>query len=811
MDTFFRDLRYAIRTFVRSPGFTTIAILTLALGIGANTAIFTLVNAVLIERLPFHNPERLVAIWEESARRPGRHNTVGPANYIRWRERSASFSEMSAFIDGRSVLTGIGDPIEVTHQLSIGPLLSVLGVQPLYGRTFSEAELSDDSLSATVLSYAFWTRQFGADSSIVGRSIMLNGTPTLVVGVMPPDVRLLFKSNSQVAKPTDLWRNVALPASARTPRGRSISVVARLKPGVTIEQANAEMKTIAAGLSSEFPDFDTGWTANVIPLRDELAGELRPALTVLAGAVAFVLLIACANVANLLLARGAVRQREVAIRAALGAPRGRVVRQLLTEALMLGITGGIAGLFVARWSLDLLVAISPVDLSQLGHVTLSDTVLAFTVAVSLITAVICGLAPALEGARSDVQDALKDGARPISGGVRHRRLRQTFVVAEIALAVVLLVGAGLMLRTFASLRAVDTGLETHGILTARVALPGRKYDTPAKTMVFYRDALARLRAVPGVGSAGMISYLPFAGLGAATNFTIVGQPPPPRGEGFVTEVSVVDNGYFETLRIPTVRGRLFTPQEMTQRADVVVINQALAARYFAGRDPVGQRVVINMTDPNVPTEIIGVVANSKSTSVRADSRPAAYWPHPQLPYLAMTFAVRTDADPIALASIVEREIHAVDRDQPLSDIRTMDQWIAKTMAQDRFTSLMLAVFASVALLLASVGIYGVMAYAVAQRTPEIGIRLALGAERRDILRLILANGGTLAVIGLGIGLALAMFLSRAIQSLLYDTTSSDPTTLALAITVLGAVALFASYLPARRAARITPTEALRHQ
>jgi len=811
METLFQDFRYALRTFARTPGFTTIAIMTLALGIGANSAIFTLVNAVLIERLPFKDPSRLVALWEESARRPGRNNVVGPANYIRWSERATSFERMSAFIDGRSVFTGSGDPEEVTTQLAIGPLFEVLGVPALYGRTFSNAELSDDSINATVLSHAFWMRRFGGDASIVGRTIVLNGTSTTVVGVMPPDVGLLFKSNSQVNKPTDVWLNYPMPASAREPRGRSISVIARLKPGVTIEQARAEMKTIAANLAVELPDFDTNWSAKVIPLREELAGELRPALIVLAGAVAFVLLIACANVANLLLARGAARQREVAIRSALGAARGRVIRQLLTESLLLGIAGGIAGLFVARWSLDLLIAISPVDVSQLGDVTLSYPVVAFTGAVSLLTAIVCGLAPALEGARADVQDALKDGGRQIGGGVRHRRLRQAFVVAEVALAVVLLVGAGLMIRTFASLRSVDAGMDTRGVLTARVSLPGRKYDQPVKRLNFYHRATERIAALSGVESVGIVSYLPFTGLGAGTSFAIVGQPPQPRGEAFSTNVSVVDNGYFKTMRVPLKRGRLFTAEEMADKKNVVIINEALAAQYFPGRDPLGQRLIINMTDDNVPTEVIGIVGNSKFSDLRTDVRPTSYWPHPQLPYTAMTLAIRTAGDPLSFAASVEAQVHAIDKDQPLSDVRTMDQWIAKSLAQARFTSLILAVFAAVALLLASIGIYGVMSYAVTQRVGEIGVRLALGAERGDILRLIVSTGGALAAIGLAIGIVLSLALSRTINSLLYNVSGNDPLTLIAVVATLAAVAILATYLPARRASRIAPTEALRYQ
>jgi putative ABC transport system permease protein len=708
------------------------------------------------------------------------------------------------------VLTGEGEPEELTQQLAVGPLLSVLGVTPLHGRIFNDAERADGSIRSAVLSHAFWTRRFGADPAVIGRTIQLGGAPTTIVGVMPRDVRLVTR-NSQVGKATDLWINYPMPASARTPRGRSISVIARLKPGVPVEAARSEMKAIAAGLSAEFPEFDTGWTTQVVPLREELAGEIKPALLTLAGAVAFVLLIACANVANLLLARGATRRREVAIRSALGAGRGRVVRQLLTESLILGLLGGAVGLIVARWGLDLLIAISPIDLTQLGRIELSYPVLAFTGVVSLLTAVICGLAPALEGTRADVQETLKDGSRQVGGGVRHRRLRQSFVVAELALAVVLLVGAGLMLRSFGSLQAIDPGIDTSNVLTARISLPSRKYDTSEKTKQFFREAVRRIETISGVESAGAISYLPFAGLGAGTSFTIVGQPPPAPGQSPVTDVHVVDGGYFDTMRIPLRRGRTFTERELTTQSNVVIVNEALAARYFPGQDPIGRQVVINMTDPNVPTDIVGVVANSKFSDLRGETRPAAYWPHPQLPYTAMTLTVRTAGDPLSFASQVQQQVQGIDKDQPLSDVRSMDQWVARSLAQTRFTSLLLLVFAALALALASIGIYGVMSYAVSQRTAEIGIRLALGAERADILRMVVGNGIRLSAAGLAIGVVLAILLSRTISSLLYEVAGTDPLTFAGVVAVLGSVAILASYIPARRAARIAPTDALRSQ
>ncbi len=810
MDALLQDVRYAIRTLVRTPGFAITAVIALALGIGANTAIFTIVNAALIEPLPYQDPDRLVLVWESSARRPGRSNVVGPANYIRWRERATAFEDLTGFADTRSVLTGGGDPEEVTAQLVMGGMFKILGVPAMLGRTFSDAELADPAANVTVLSHRLWQRRFGSDPGVVGRTVQLNSAPTTVVGVMPPDVQLQTKL-SLVGRPTDLWIPYPLSESARIPRGRSISVVGRLKPGTSIQQAQAEMDTIAAGLTAEFPQFDTGWTVRVVAIRDELAGDIRPALLVLAGAVAFVLLIACANVANLLLARGASRHREMAIRSALGAARTRVIRQLLTESLVLGLVGGGVGLLVAQWSLELLIALSPVDLTTLGHVRLSYPVLVFTAAVSLLTAVICGFAPAFESARADVQESLKEGARAVAGGSRARRLRQIFVVSEVALAVVLLVGAGLMIRSFASLQAVDTGLNTRNVLTVRVALPGRKYHEPAKTLRFFEEAARRAAAVPGVQSAGIVSYLPFTGLGAGTNFTIVGEPPPAPGNDHSTDVTVCDVGYLETMRLRLVKGRLFTEREMREKSNVVVINETMASRYFPGQDPIGKQVVINMTSPNVPTEIVGVVTNAKFVDLRTEVKPTSYWPHPQLPYTAMTLTARTAGDPLSFASALEREVHAIDKDQPVSDVRSMDQWVARSLAQARFSSMLLTVFALLALMLASIGIYGVISYAVTQRTPEIGIRLALGAETRDILSLVVGNGLRLAGIGLAIGIVLALPLSRTLSSLLFNTASTDPLTFAGVVVVLGAVALLASYLPARRASHIAPVEALRHQ
>ncbi len=795
----------------RAPGFTATTVLALALGIGANTAIFTVVNAVLLERLPFKDASRLVVLWEESARRPAHPNTVAPANFLRWRDRATAFESMAALADSRVNLTGTGSPEELVVQYVTHGFFDVLGVPALKGRTFTARELSDPDADVTVLGYALWQRRFGGDPAIVGRTIDINGKPQLVVGVMPKGVGLLLPSGSLVGKPSDLWMPYVLPPGAREPRGRYLSVIARLKGGASIEQARSQMQVIGRGLQSELPAFDTGWTTEVVPIRQELSGELRPALLVLLGAVAFVLLIACANVANLLLARGAARQREMALRAALGAERGRVVRQLLTESLLLAVLGGAAGLLVAEWALSLMMAISPVDLGGLNGAHLSLPVLAFTGAVSLVTAILCGLAPAFEGSRADVQQTLKEGVRQGGANVRHRRLRHAFVVAEIALAVVLLIGAGLMLRTLANLRGVNPGFDPRNVLTLRMTLPIAKYKEEGSRTRFFRQLEDRVRTLPEVQDVGAISFLPLAGLGAATSFTIVGQPPPPAGQDYVADVCVVDNGYFTAMRVPLLRGRLFTDREMRETSNVVVISQALADRYFAGRDPLGQRLVIHMSSSPVPTEIIGVVGDVQLNDLVTAPRALTYWPHPQLAYTAMTMTVRTASDPLSVAPLVEHEVHAIDKDQPVADVRSMEQWVGRSRSGARFSATLLAIFAGLALVLAAIGIYGVMSYSVSQRTGEIGIRLALGADTRTILRLVVRNGLILSATGLGIGVLLALALDRALTSLLFRTSRTDPATFATVVALLAAVSLLATYVPALRASRIEPMQALRDQ
>jgi putative ABC transport system permease protein len=805
------DLRFALRQLLKSPGFTIVAVLTLALGIGANTAIFTIVNAVFLEKLPYREADRIAVIWETNVERPGRSNTVGPANFIRWKERATAFESLAAYAESRANLTQAGNPEELIAQNVTAEYFSVIGVGPFLGRAFTAEESANPKSSSVILSYELWQRRFGSDQSIIGRSIQLNGKPQTVIGVMPASARLFLKAGSLVDKPVDFWWPFVLGPEARQPMGRYLSVIGRLKPGVTMEEARTEMNTISTSLTTELPTFDTGWSIKLVPLREELSNELRSALLLLSGAVAFVLLIACANVANLLLARGAARRHEMAIRTALGATRAQIIKQLLTETLALGIFGGLFSLLVAQWSLALLEALSPVDLTAAGHLSLSAPVLAFTGAISILTAMACGLASALEGSRADVTQALAQGGRQIGGGLRHRRLRHAFVIAEIALAVVLLVGAGLMLRSFASMRQVDPGFDPANVLTMRMQVPRAKYpDDPARIR-FFHEVTTRVAALPGVQAAGTVSYLPMVGLGAATSFNIEGQPPSAPGQDKTTAVTVCENGFFQALKIPLLRGRLFTEQEMQQKRDVVIINEALARQYFPNQDPIGKRVTIDMTDPNVPTEIIGIVGDTRAVDLVTPARPHSFWPHPQLAYNLMTLTVRTAGNPLGSAQAIEAEIHGLDKDQPVSDVRTMEHWVARSLAQTRFSSLLLLAFAGLALTLAAVGIYGVMSYAVSQRTSEIGVRLAVGAEGKDIVRMIVGNGARLAGIGLALGLILAVALTRTLTSLLFQTIPADPLTYIFVTALLGSVALLASYVPARRASKIPLVQALRYQ
>jgi putative ABC transport system permease protein len=787
-------------------------LLTLALGIGANTAIFSVVEAVLLRALPYRNADRVVLLWENNRLRNRPHNVVNPGNFLDWRDQSKSFDEMAAFIDQRYNFTGVGEPEEVPAQSATPNLFGLLGVEAALGRTFTPEDVKSGREDVVVISHGLWQRRFGGAPDVIGRSINLDGTSATVIGVMPPDFKWFIKENSLSGKPAELWTPMTLAEQQRaTRRGRYLSAVARLAPGVSLQQAQSEMNTIGARLEGQYANLNTGWGVTLVPVRDQLAGEIKPALLVLLGAVGFVLLIACVNVANLLLARAAGRYKELAVRAALGAGRRRIVRQLLTESLLLAILGGALGLLLARWCLDLLVALSPPNLIGAGQVTVNLPVLLFTLAVSLVTGIIFGLVPALEASRLNLSESLKESSRGNVGGTRGRRVRDALVIAEIGLALVLLVGAGLMVRSFMRLQAVNPGFDAKNLLTMRVMLPSTKYPDAGRQVQFFRQAVERISTLPGVRSASAVSALPFADLGAATSFTIVGRPAPAAGDKPVTDVRVADENYFRTMNIPIVSGRTFTESEATEDRKVAVVNEAMVRKYFPGENPIGKRIIVNMAAEPGPTEIIGVVGDARYDKLEGDLRPMVYWTPPQLPYSSMTLVIRAANNPEGLAAAAAREIQGIDKDQPISDVRTMESWIAESVARARFGTLLLSAFAAAALILAAVGIYGVISYSVSRRRNEIGIRLALGAQARDVLQLVLRQGMTLVFAGMGLGLLGALALTRVLSSLLYGVSATDPTTFAAIALLLAGVSLVACYIPARRATRVDPNDALRYE
>jgi putative ABC transport system permease protein len=807
MNTLWQDMRYGARMLLKNPSFTLIAVITLALGIGANTAIFSVVNAALIRSFPYRDADRLVVVWEKS--RQFEHNTISPANFFDWQEQNNVFEGLAAFADTRANITSDGEPEEIPAQRITGNLFSVLGVNALLGRTITQDDSKPGQNNVVVISYGLWQRRFGGDPNVIGRKVILGTFENTIVGIMPPGFKWHVRKNSLTSQVAELWTPWAVTNEFRQFRGRSLSAVARLKPGASMQQARAEMEAIAGRLAEQYKQYNSGYSVNLVPLRQQFAGDLRPALLVLMGAVGFVLLIACANVANLLLARAALRVPEIAVRAAMGASRGRIVRQLLTESLLLAAMGGVTGLLLAWWGADALIRLSPPELSDFQHVEISAPVLGFTFLVTLLTGVIFGLVPALEASNIKLSDTLKAASRSLAGHARGQLLRSVMVVAEIALALALLVGAGLLTRSFLRLQGVETGFNARNVLTMRVSLPGRRYDQDAKIINFFTQALERMQRLPGVGAAGAINFTPFLGLGSQTGFEIEGRPKSPPGQAPGTGVCVTDQNFFRALQIPLKQGRLFTEQEVRERRNVVIINEALATKYFPNEDPLGKRITIAMRPPLTPTEIIGVVSDVRHSQLDKAVEPMSYWPIAQLPYTSMSIVIRTHGEATAVAAAVRNAIQALDPQQPISDVRTLESLVGNSIARQRFNTLLLLVFAVVALLLAGLGIYGVMSYSVTARAHEIGVRIALGATAIDILRLMLKRGMALTLLGVGFGLLAALALTRLMATLLYGVGATDPLTFISVALLLAGVALLACWVPARRATKVDPMVALR--
>ena len=814
MGTMLHDVRYGIRMLARKPGFAALAALTLALGIGANTAIFSVIDAVLLKPLPYKDTDRLVLVWEQNPERGWYRNIVSAANFLDWRRQNDVFTEMAAINPEKDFnLTRTGKPEEVSGELVTTNLFSLLGVRPRLGRDFLPEEDKPGGPRVVILSYGLWERRYGHDPTLVGKQISLNNESYTVVGIMPAG--FYFPPFWRQWAAGELWvPGLDLSNPERT--FHNYVAIARLKPDVTLERAQSEMDTIARRIVQQSPDAK-GWAVGLVGLREQAVGDTRRPLMVLFGAVGFVLLIACANVANLMLARSAAREREVAIRTALGANRGQLIRQFLTESLLLALLGGTLGLLVAPWVIKVLASISGEwALGSWGGANLADVrvngaVLAFTTVVTLATGIIAGLAPALGSSAPDLNRSLREGSRGAGEGVQRHRLRSVLVVSEFALALILLAGAGLMIRTLILMRRVDLGFNPHNVLTMTVPLLGPRYQEQRAQAELFTALLERVKTLPGVQWASVSRGLPVEDWNG-WGFVTEDNPSPPANEEPDGNYQVTGPDYFRAMGIPLREGRFFTAQDTQQAMRVVIVNEELARTQWPAKDPVGRRLRVNMSGKPWLT-VIGVVGNVRTEWPMPQFRQELYLPYTQYPWdlAPRHLIVRTAVNPAAMAAAVRREVAALDKDQPVSDVRTLEDVVAEAVGPQRFAMMLLGSFAALAVVLASVGIYGVMAYSVSQRTHEIGIRMALGAQRGNVLSMVVGEALVLALIGAGLGLAGAWGLTRLLSSLLYNVRPTDPLTFALVPLLLVGVSAFASYIPARRATRVDPIVALRYE
>jgi putative ABC transport system permease protein len=806
MQTLWQDLRYGARMLLKNPGFTAIAVITLALGIGANTAIFSVVYALLLRPLPYHKPERLALLSDKG--RAGVRMSISYPNYSDWRERAQSFEGMASVRSHPFNLTGVDKPAQLRGRMVNWNFFHVLGVQPQLGRLFVAEDDRYGAARTALLSHGMWQEKFGAEAGILGRKVLLDGDPYEVIGVLPPGFEY-FRAD-------DVYVPLGLVAGLKTgffagfmDRGVSynLNVLARLKPGVTLQQAGQEMAGISAQLEREYPEANKGRIAQAEALQDVMSDNVRQSLWVLLSAVGFILLIACVNVANLLLVRAVERQKEMAVRLALGAGRGRIVWQLLNESLLLALLGGTFGVLLGSWMLEGLLALAPGNIPQLGRVSLSNTALLFTLGVSALTSVLCGLLPALQASRVDLHTTLKAGGRSSAGAGRDAT-RKTLLVVEVSLALVLLVGAGLLVRSMARALGVELGFNPDHLLTMRVDLPEKAYDD-ARRRVFHDECLTRVSALPGIRSAAITYALPIDGSQMNRGFSAVSKTGAQRGGASYAPVSA---NYFEAMGIRLLKGRVFTAADTADSVRVVIVNETLAQRVWPGEDPTGQRLKWGPPESDWPwLEVVGVVADVKLNGVERDTPSQAYVPFAHHPTGLQWLVARTAGDPLQVAAAVERTIHALDKDLPVVSIRSMEQLLSRSMAQRRLTLVLLVSFATLALLLAAVGIYGVISYAVRQRTHEFGIRMALGAQARDVLALILKQGLKLTLIGIGLGLLAAFALTRWMESLLFGVRPTDELTFGAIAVVLLLVVLLACWIPARRATKVDPMVALKYE
>ena len=798
MQTLWQDLRFGIRLLFKAPGFTFVAMMALTLGIGANSAIFSVVNSVLLRPLPYQESDRLVFLSEREPQIEGM--AIAYPNFVDWREQNQVFEKIGLYRRQSYNLTGTGDPERLVGAQVSADFFTALRVNPIVGRIFNNDEDRVGGNPVVILSHGLWQRRFGGRTEIINQSIMLNGVSYTVIGVMPLD----FRFPNRVEIWTPVGQDSGQPGWQNRGNHPGLFGIARLKNGVTIEQARANMETIAVNLEKQYPQTNTNTRATVTAMLDVIVSDIRPRLYLLLAAVGFVLLIACANVANLLLARATARQKEIALRTALGANRWRVIRQLLTESVLLAFIGGGFGLFLAKWGVTAMIAVSPTSIPRTQEIGLDLRVIAFTALVSTLTGIFFGLAPAFQASKIDLNESLKDAGR---GSTRGRHwFRSGLVVAEVTLTLVLLIGAGLLIRSFYQLQKVDPGFMIDNLLTFNITLPEKKYSTDQQRINFYDQLYAKIHSLPGVENIGISSGLPLGNNGWQSGFVIEGRPAPEPNHNPVTEATFVNPEYFGALQMTLLRGRNFTEQDTKESPRVTIIDEEFARRHWPGEDPLGQRIRVGGNS----ITIIGVVRRVKMDGLAIDSnRVQSYYPYQQAPLGGVTIVVRTKGDPISLSPGVRQQVLSIDRDQPIFGIQTMEKIWSDSIAPERLNLLLLAIFASVALVLAAIGIYGVMAYSVTQRTHEIGIRIALGARQSDILKNVVGQGMLLALIGIVVGLGVAWGITRLMQNLLFGIGANDPITFITVSFVLALIALLACYFPARRAMRVDPITALR--